>query len=1066
MAAAGRKLGDAYIAVTADARGLGTDLSKKASAALDKAARQMGATLDEGLEEAVERSTDGLQDKLGEPLEESAKRAGGRFQDTLRKSLTRAVSDLPDIPIGVDSSEADRTINSVRSRLEQLSGQTIGIDVDAMTALAELDIIEAELAQLAASSVDVQVRTDTAAARAALAAVQKQVRELDGKDIKLDIDGAGAAGAAAALQATAAAGRVTGNVAGIAGIAMKALVPVIIGVVLALGAILPAAVAGLGGLSALAVGAAAGLAVLALGFSGVGDAMKLIERRETALATAVGGGGAAAGAAASATRSLQNARENAAESAVRAAERVSRAQEELGETYVDVSRRTASALRSVEDAQLGVIEAIEAARRQQEDLALDVVGNANAQRQAIIDVAEAQDELNKVMRNRRATDAMREGAQLAYDTALHRQAELRLQGQRLADEQAEFAEKGVEGSDDVVDAQQRLLDAERDLAEARQQGARSVLAAQRAVTDALREQESQARQSAFSVASALAAVTAASAGAGGGGSAALAEINRELEKVNPATLAFATFLRDRVQPAIDRIKDTAAENMLPGVQKGIEALEPLLPRFESIVGTIATKLGDLFTQAGERLNSPFWLEFFEDLEANAGPILQDLSDIIWNITEGLAGIIQAFLGDADDLNSVSDEMGDGLVSITEDFAEWGKSLKDNPEFFEFIEDVKDAWPQIVDGAKEFGAALQGIFEFFEEHGDTIMSVVAAIGDVAEDLSNLVDPDAIQADFEEAWDTITGWGDSIAEWWDELWADVGEWGSNFAEGFNEGLDKIGEWFKEKWEGLVDWFKDFFGIHSPSTLFAQFGTWIIEGFLQGLQSLLGSVLGFWSGLPGRIGAALGALRTAVGDKATAAFTWFRDTATTKATELVTWLQGLPGRLAGSLGNLGTLLVQKGKDLMQGLVNGISSAAGFVGDVAKNIVNSVIGFVNKNVIDGINNLLEFKVAGVTINPPDIAKIPKLANGAIVDRPTLAVIGEAGREAVIPLSSGRAGRRAALMEEAGLAGGAGMTVDARQYYEVRDTQTAQEVGAVVGQRVVRDVRNGVSSSYTGVAA
>jgi hypothetical protein len=101
------------------------------------------------------------------------------------------------------------------------------------------------------------------------------------------------------------------------------------------------------------------------------------------------------------------------------------------------------------------------------------------------------------------------------------------------------------------------------------------------------------------------------------------------------------------------------------------------------------------------------------------------------------------------------------------------------------------------------------------------------------------------------------------------------------------------------------------------------------------------------------------------------------------------------------------------------------------------------------------------VTINPPDIPPIPRiLARGAVVDRPTLAVVGEAGREVVLPLGAGMGSRRRQLMDEAGI-GGSSVSIDARQTYIVRDTQTAEEVGAVVGQRIVRDVRTGVESRY-----
>lgn len=125
-------------------------------------------------------------------------------------------------------------------------------------------------------------------------------------------------------------------------------------------------------------------------------------------------------------------------------------------------------------------------------------------------------------------------------------------------------------------------------------------------------------------------------------------------------------------------------------------------------------------------------------------------------------------------------------------------------------------------------------------------------------------------------------------------------------------------------------------------------------------------------------------------------------------VTFVSELPGKILGAIGDFGSLLYTKGSDLITGLIDGIASAASFVGGVAKNIVNSIIGFINSNVINGINDLLEFTVAGVTINPPDIPNIPKLAEGGIVPATpggVLAFIGEGGEdEMVLPRSKARA--------------------------------------------------------------
>lgn len=140
----------------------------------------------------------------------------------------------------------------------------------------------------------------------------------------------------------------------------------------------------------------------------------------------------------------------------------------------------------------------------------------------------------------------------------------------------------------------------------------------------------------------------------------------------------------------------------------------------------------------------------------------------------------------------------------------------------------------------------------------------------------------------------------------------------------------------------------------------------------------VIGFVSGLPGQAVAALSSLGGLIAGVASSAWQWFYDTVVSRAGAVIGFVAGLPGRILSALGNLGGLLVGAGQGLIQGFVNGISSAASFVGDVAGSIWRAVRGFINSNVIDRLNRLLEFSIMGVTVNPPDI---PRLHSGGVYD-------------------------------------------------------------------------------------
>lgn len=90
-------------------------------------------------------------------------------------------------------------------------------------------------------------------------------------------------------------------------------------------------------------------------------------------------------------------------------------------------------------------------------------------------------------------------------------------------------------------------------------------------------------------------------------------------------------------------------------------------------------------------------------------------------------------------------------------------------------------------------------------------------------------------------------------------------------------------------------------------------------------------------------------------------------------------------------------------------IKTAVGFSVDLIKGYLNMVLGFY-KTIFNGIAKAWNSTIGKLKFSVPDwvpviggkgfsVPDIPQLANGGIVTGPTLAMIGEAGPEAVIPL-------------------------------------------------------------------
>lgn len=69
----------------------------------------------------------------------------------------------------------------------------------------------------------------------------------------------------------------------------------------------------------------------------------------------------------------------------------------------------------------------------------------------------------------------------------------------------------------------------------------------------------------------------------------------------------------------------------------------------------------------------------------------------------------------------------------------------------------------------------------------------------------------------------------------------QFGKDIWDGLKEGLSSfgsnIGTFIRESmFDPIVNWFKDLFGIHSPSTIFFEFGTFLMQGLINGIKSLL--------------------------------------------------------------------------------------------------------------------------------------------------------------------------------------------------------------------------------------
>lgn len=155
-----------------------------------------------------------------------------------------------------------------------------------------------------------------------------------------------------------------------------------------------------------------------------------------------------------------------------------------------------------------------------------------------------------------------------------------------------------------------------------------------------------------------------------------------------------------------------------------------------------------------------------------------------------------------------------------------------------------------------------------------------------------------------------------------------------------------------------------------------------FIQGASA----IISFAVALPGRIGSAISALPGILRGAFNSAMEAAKSAVRSGIDAIVGFVASIPGRIAGLAGQ-------------------VSGAGAAIGNAIKRGINSVIGSINSGI-----GRAESVVPGI-----HLPRIPTLAKGAIISKPTLAIIGEGkGPEVVVPLTD--RGRAQELADQSGL--------------------------------------------------
>lgn len=274
------------------------------------------------------------------------------------------------------------------------------------------------------------------------------------------------------------------------------------------------------------------------------------------------------------------------------------------------------------------------------------------------------------------------------------------------------------------------------------------------------------------------------------------------------------------------------------------------------------------------------------------------------------------------------------------------------------------WDTVVEFAK---TAWQGLCDF-------ISGICQAIGEFFSGLWTKL---------QEIFEPIGQWfGEKFQQAWDaivNIFSGIGEWFSGVFQGAWDAIvnifTPIGSWFGQRWADVT-------------SALANIGAWFTDMFQKA-----------WTGLTNifsKLGSWFGERWNDVTSALSKVASWFGDIFEKAFDAVKNAFSSIGDFFKGVWDTVKSIFVNAGQMVGEAVGGAFKSAVNAVLGTIENVVNGFIGMIN-GVLGVVRNLPGLGWVGSV----STVSLPRLARGGIVDSPTIAMIGEAGKEAVVPLEN-----------------------------------------------------------------
>lgn len=337
--------------------------------------------------------------------------------------------------------------------------------------------------------------------------------------------------------------------------------------------------------------------------------------------------------------------------------------------------------------------------------------------------------------------------------------------------------------------------------------------------------------------------------------------------------------------------------------------------------------------------------FSDTIGKHISPFIQKILDMVASFQE-MSQVINAYVGPV--IGFIVEQLTRVLAPTLEYIGEVFRVLFNTvADIFGGIADFLKGIFDIITGI--LTSDMSKIFDGFTETGDAIMNILSTLLTALLDLTVAVLKviwDTIVAIFQAIWDGIVAIFTPIGEWFGERWNDITTVLADVAKWF-------GETFQKAWDALTK-------------VFSPIGTWFGER---------------WNDVT-----------TALANVAT----WFGNIFSSAYEAVTNAFSSIGSFFSGVWETVKGIFVDAGQKVGSAVGGAFKGAVNAVLGTIENVVNGFIGMIN-GVLDAIRGLPGLGWVGSV----GTISLPRLARGGIVDSPTVAMIGEAGKEVVMPLEN-----------------------------------------------------------------